>query len=163
MFSNVEMENEVQKYYGNRLRVRACGICMREDSILMVNHRGISTGDFWAPPGGGIQFGERAEDCLIREFKEETGLTVVPGKFLFAGELIRRPLHAIEVFFSVAPLTHELHRGTDPEKGSPDIILSVKFMTWNEIKELKPEQRHGIFNALDHPAKITTLSGYFKV
>jgi 8-oxo-dGTP diphosphatase len=157
------MENEVQKYYGNRLRVRACGICIKEDSILMVNHAGISEHDFWAPPGGGIQFGERVEDCLSREFKEETGLTIKAGKFLFACEFIQPPLHAIEVFFEVTPLSHQLRLGTDPEKGSPSIIQSVEFMPWNEIEELPPDHRHGIFNHLDHPAKITTLSGYFKL
>jgi 8-oxo-dGTP diphosphatase len=157
------MENEVQKFYGNRLRVRACGICIKEDSLLMVNHLGISNHNFWAPPGGGIQFGERATDCLRREFKEETGLTVEAGKFLFACEFILPPLHAIEVFFNVSLLSHQLRSGVDPEKGSPAIIHSVKFLRWNEIEELPSDQRHGIFNHLDHPAKITALSGYFKV
>ncbi len=157
------MGNEVQKFYGNRLRVRACGICIQKDSLLMVNHLGISHQDFWAPPGGGIQFGESATDCVSREFKEETGLSVESGKFLFACEFILPPLHAIEVFFEVALLSHELRVGDDPEQGSPSIIQSVKFMPWNEIEELAPNQRHGIFNHLDHPAKITTLSGYFKV
>jgi 8-oxo-dGTP diphosphatase len=157
------MENEVQKFYGNRLRVRTCGICVKEDSLLMVNHLGVSSEDFWAPPGGGIQFGERATDCLSREFKEETGLAIEAGKFLFACEFILLPLHAIEIFFEVSLLSHQLQLGTDPEKGSPSIIRSVKFMPWNEIGELPSDQRHGIFNHLDHPAKITTLSGYFKV
>jgi 8-oxo-dGTP diphosphatase len=157
------MENEVQKFYGNRLRVRACGICIKEDSLLMVNHLGVSSQDFWAPPGGGVQFGERAADCLSREFKEETGLVIEVGKFLFACEFILLPLHAIEIFFEVSLLSQQLQLGTDPEKGSPSIIRSVKFMPWNEIGELSSDQRHGIFNHLDHPAKITTLSGYFKV
>lgn len=156
------MESEVQKFYGNRLRVRACGVCIKEDSLLMVRHL-ISHQDFWAPPGGGIQLGERATDCLRREFKEETGLLVEPGNFLFACEFIQPPLHAIEVFFAVAMLSDQLQAGTDPEKDSPSIIQAVKFMPWNEIKELPSHQRHGIFDHLDHPAKIATLSGYFQV
>jgi 8-oxo-dGTP diphosphatase len=157
------MENEVQKFYGNRLRVRSCGICIKEDSLLMVNHFGITHKDFWAPPGGGIQFGEHASDCLIREFKEETGLSIEAGKFMFACEFIQPPLHAIEVFFEVSLLSQHLRLGADPEKGSPSIIRSVKFMPWNEIEELPSDQRHGIFNHLVHPAKIITLNGYFKV
>jgi len=157
------MDNEVQKFYGNRLRARACGICVKDDSILLVNHLGISNQDFWSPPGGGIQLGERAVDCLSREFNEEVGLTIEPGKFLFACEFIQPPLHAIELFFEVFPVSDQLHIGSDPEEGSPSIIRAVKFMSWGEIARLPADQCHGVFKHLDHPSKITTLSGYFKV
>ncbi len=157
------MENEVQKFYGNRLRVRACGICLKNDAILMVNHVGISDHDFWSPPGGGIEFGERAIDCLGREFNEEVGLSIETGKFLFVCEFIQDPLHAIELFFEVFSLSDQLKLGSDPEQGSPSIISAVKFMSWSEIEKLPANQLHGIFKHLDHPSKIQTLSGYFKV
>ena len=157
------MENEVQKFYGNRLRVRACGICVKDNALLMVNHMGVSSQDFWSPPGGGIQLSERAEDCLAREFKEEVGLSTEIGKFLFACEFIQLPLHAIELFFEVIPLSDQLNIGSDPEPGSPSIIRAAKFMTWNEIEKLPASQLHGIFRHLDHPSKITALNGYFKV
>jgi ADP-ribose pyrophosphatase YjhB (NUDIX family) len=157
------MENEVQNFYGNRLRVRACGVCVKDDAILLVNHRGISPADFWSPPGGGIQFGEGAVDCLNREFKEEVGVSIETGKFLFACEFIRHPLHAIELFFEILPFTDQLQVGSDPEKGSPAIIRAVRFMPWSEIEKLPSNQCHGIFKHLDHPSKITALRGYFKV
>src|ERR1700751_4920301 len=102
------MENEVQKFYGNRLRVRACGICVKNNALLMVNHTGVSSTDFWSPPGGGIQLSERAEDCLAREFNEEVGLSIEIGKFLFACEFIQPPLHSIELFFEVFSLEDQL-------------------------------------------------------
>jgi 8-oxo-dGTP diphosphatase len=157
------MENEVQKFYGNRLRVRACGICVKYNALLMVNHVGISSQNFWSPPGGGIQLSENAADCVVREFNEEVGLSIEIGKFLFACEFIQLPLHAIELFFEVRPLNDKLSVGSDPEAGSPSVIQEVKFMTWNEIEKLPADQRHGIFRHLDHPSKITTLNGYFKV
>jgi 8-oxo-dGTP diphosphatase len=156
------MENEVQKFYGNRLRVRACGICVKDNALLMVNHE-ISSRNFWSPPGGGIQLGERAEDCLAREFNEEVGLSVDVRKFLFTCEFISLPLHAIELFFEVTLLRDQLIVGSDPEPGSPSIIRAVKFMPWDEIEKIPADQRHGIFKHLDHPSKITTLNGYFKV
>jgi len=95
------MEDTVHSYYGNRLRVRACGICIVNEKLLMVNHSGLTDGNFWAPPGGGIQLNESATDCLKREIAEETGLTVEVTKFLFACELISKPLHSVELFFLV--------------------------------------------------------------
>src|SRR5579862_9492774 len=104
------MENEVQTFYGNRLRVRACGLCVKNDSLLLVNHE-ISGRSFWAPPGGGIQFGETAAECLTREFKEETGLTINVKKFAFCCEFIKQPLHAIELFFEVVPINDNVITG----------------------------------------------------
>src|SRR5437868_8875182 len=134
------MEKDVQKFYGNRLRIRACGICVKDDAILSINHRGVLPHNFWSPPGGGIQFGERAGDCLTREFNEEVGLSIEAKKFLFACEFIQNPLHAIELFFEVFPLGDQIRVGSDPEQGSPSIISEVKFMTWSEIKKLPADQ-----------------------
>lgn len=156
------MENEVQTFYGNRLRLRACGICVKDNSILLVDHE-ISKHSFWSPPGGGILFGEHAVDCLIREFKEETGLSIMIKSFLFACEFIQNPLHAVELFFEVSAISHQIKRGSDPEPGSPSIIRNVRFMPWSEVNELPGQELHGIFKYIDHPSKITTLKGYFKV
>jgi len=157
------MESEVQTYYGNKIRIRVCGLCIKEDKLLMVNHSGITSTDFWAPPGGGLNFGETAESCLKREFLEETGLTIAVEEFLFVCELIRHPLHAAELFFKVRSITSELKKGIDPEVGSPSIIKAVKFIGWNEIRSIPSDQLHGIFQHVDHPSKVSTLTGFFKL
>src|SRR5258708_21311243 len=157
------MENTVQTFYGNRLRLRACGLCIRNDSLLLLKHIGVNRENFWAAPGGGIEFEEGAEECLQREFIEETGLSIEVKAFSFACEFIQHPLHAIELFFEVSPLSHQLKLGSDPEPGSPSIIREVRFMPWNEIMELPALQLHGIFKYVDHPSKITALRGYFKI
>ena len=92
-----EIAQEVVDIFGNKLRVRVCGIFIQDDKILLVNHKGLTqTGNFWAPPGGGIHFGEPARESLAREFLEETGLKIKVGKFLFINEYISKPLHTIE-------------------------------------------------------------------
>ncbi len=157
------MENEVLTYYGNKIRVRVCGLCQWDEKILLINHSSITKTNFWAPPGGGLNFGESAQDCLKREFIEETGLQVEVEKFLFACELIRHPLHAVELFFNVKPLTFQLKIGTDPEPGSPSIINEARFMSWNEIHAIPTNEIHGIFHYAEHPSKVELLSGYFKL
>ena len=113
------MTDVVHQTFGNQLRVRICGVCVTENRILLVNHSNIGNGDFWAPPGGGMQFGESAEACLKREFLEETGLIVEMGDFLFACELINKPLHALELFFTVILTGGRLKKGFDPESTYP--------------------------------------------
>ena len=89
----IGMENQskdVANLYAGELRIRVCGLYTKEDSILMVKHRGIgSTGTWWGPPGGGMQFNETVMDTLKREFEEETGLLVNAGQFQCLSEFPR--------------------------------------------------------------------------
>ena len=82
------MDKEVARIYGNKVRVRACGVCWQDDRLLMVNHASLTPTDFWAPPGGGVEFGQSIEEALKQEFIEETGLNITPLEFLFGCEYI---------------------------------------------------------------------------
>ena len=158
------MKNTVQDLYGKKLRLRACGLCVHEERLLLMNHSSLTRGDFWAPPGGGVEYGETAEACIIREFREETGLDVKVENFLFACEFIKEPLHAIELFFEIGSVTGHLNLGTDPEAGQGHQILQeVRFIPWQDIREIKPEHLHGIFKFCQEPSKIMQLRGYFKL
>jgi 8-oxo-dGTP diphosphatase len=158
------MQNPISDLFGNRLRVRACGICIQDEKILLVNHKFLTAGDFWAPPGGGVSVGEKAEACVAREFKEETDLTVTVGKFLFACELIAAPLHAIELFFEVFVQSGNMKKGIDPEMDLKDqIIQNLKFVSESEIKTMKANTLHGLFQMTTKPSEILRLNGYFKL
>jgi 8-oxo-dGTP diphosphatase len=157
------MDKSVLELYGNRLRVRVCGICIRNDQLLLVNHRGLVEGDFWSFPGGGMQFGETAKECLTREFLEETGLTVEVGDFLFTCEFISMPLHAIELFFMVNEKGGNLKVGTDPESGRNQIIQNVAFTAEADLKKINTAHLHGIFKKTDKIDEIIALRGYFKL
>ena len=45
-------------------------------------------GDKYTVPGGHIELGERAEDAIVREVKEETGLDCVVEELLFVQQAI---------------------------------------------------------------------------
>ena len=49
----------------------------------------------WDIPGGGIRFGESLLDCLHREIKEETGLTVRIDRLLYAITALVNPVRQI--------------------------------------------------------------------
>lgn len=158
------MTNQVHALYGNRLRVRACGLLVENESLLMVNHRSLSQGDFWSLPGGGVDFGESITTALLRETREETGLQAEAGEFLFACEFIKKPLHAIELFFRLNRTGGLLQTGFDPEmKTENQIIKDVRFLSWKEIQKMDAQSVHGIFRFVKQPVEITGLHGYFKL
>lgn len=158
------MDKSVQEIYGNRVRIRVCGLCWEGDRILLVNHRGIYKHDFWAPPGGGVEFGQSAELNLIREIREETGLRIKVGSLQFVCEFIQPPLHAIELFFEVTATGGRLFTGADPEMDEKEqIIREVKYLAESEIRALSPRHKHGLFKRGKTLEKIRDLKGYLKI
>ena len=113
-----DIKKRIVEHFGNRLRVRVCGICIEDQKVLLINHHSLNqNGDFWSPPGGGMDYSENAEECLKREFQEETGVEIEIEKFLFVHEYLSPPLHAIELFFLVKRISGEIELGYDPEMG----------------------------------------------
>jgi len=158
------MDSPITTLYGKRVRVRVCGLCWRGDALLMVNHSGLHAGNFWAPPGGGIEFGQTAEETIIREFEEETGIQVSLGRFLFVCEFIQEPFHAIELFFEVLYPEGELITGIDPEmKNAKQIIDDVRWMPWSAIKTVPEENLHGVFRLCQKPEDLMHLNAYCRI
>ena len=139
-----EIQINAQQLYGNRIRVRACGICIENDRVLMIGHRAIlGENTFWSPPGGGVEVGEMAEDALRREFLEETGLEVAIGKLLIMNEFVKLPLHGIELFFVVKRVGGELTLGHDPEMNlAEQLIQKIEWLSLDEIKRLNLSEKH---------------------
>jgi 8-oxo-dGTP diphosphatase len=157
---NTKMDKEVAKVYGNQVRVRACGLCWHNEKLLMVNHSGITQTNFWAPPGGGVEFGQSIEEAIKKEFLEETGFHVVPGNFLFGCEYINDPIHSIELFYTIEESSGKLKKGYDPEI---QIIKNVKFMAVDELLALPQGELHGIFRHVKTPQHLQTLRGFFRI
>lgn len=158
-----EHHQEIINTYGNKIRVRVCGLLFRNSEILLVKHLTIGKNKFfYAPPGGGIDFGESAEESLIREFYEETGLIVRIKSFLLTHEYLEPPLHAIELFFEVEEIGGTLSLGKDPEMGLENqIIKEVKFWSLSEIKKNDPGLFHNIFRLAKTNTELLNLKGYF--
>lgn len=139
-----EVQINAQLLYGNRIRVRACGICIENSRVLMIGHRAIlGENTFWSPPGGGVEVGEMAEDALKREFLEETGLVISVGKLLIMNEFVKLPLHGIELFFEVKRVGGELILGHDPEMNlGEQLIQKIEWLSLDEIKRLNLSEKH---------------------
>lgn len=149
--------------FSGKVRVRVCGLLDNGDGILMIKHTSIgSKGHLWVPPGGGVDFGESAEQALKREFLEETGLNIEVKKFLFVFELINDKHHAVELFYSVERLDGQLSLGGDPEfDPSSQIMEEVTFLSYEKISKMDAALLHGIFNEVNTPEKVFELRGLF--
>ena len=63
------------------MRPFACdGILIENGKILLIRRVAEPFKGMWAIPGGRIEDDETAEECLVREMEEETGLNVEPVK-----------------------------------------------------------------------------------
>jgi len=155
------MDSEIATMYGKKVRVRVCGLCWRGDSLLVANHRSLTPGqEFWAPPGGGLEFGESVEETLRREFREETNLEITIGRFLFGCEFIQDPLHAIELFFDVTHTRGELKKGDDPEL---PILADVQFLSERELMTKPTAHLHGIFKLAGDFNGLKSLNGFYRI
>jgi len=109
------------------VRVAAYAVCRGGERLLSCRLApGQPSPGSWTLPGGGIDFGERPEDAVVRELEEETGLEGRVGGIaavrsrVFPGHLHDgrpREMHAIALLFRVTiiggTLRDEPHGSTD--------------------------------------------------
>jgi 8-oxo-dGTP diphosphatase len=130
--------------FGGRLRVRVNALIVSASRLLLVQITSpASEKTFWMPPGGGVQYGEKLTDALVREVKEETGLDVEPLKPRYVTEYIRDPYHAVEFYYSCRITGGGLKMGTDPElEADRQIIRNIQ---WTELSALSDTELHPSF------------------
>jgi len=99
-----------------RLAVR--GLLLIDDRLLLVNAYGGGRSDLLCAPGGGVEMHRSLPDNLIREFHEETGLTVAVGAPCLVNEFHApdRDFHQVDIYFRVTLVSGNLTAGwVDPE------------------------------------------------
>jgi len=119
-------------------RVRAAGLIVEAQRILLVRHRTPGTErDWWIPPGGGLKSEDAGVlDTARREVFEETGLTAVVSRIAYVNEWRQAStdIHHVEFFVPVDSYTGEpsLHNARQGEAES----LSIEELCWMERPQL---------------------------
>ncbi|MGF1637498.1 MAG: NUDIX hydrolase [Cyclobacteriaceae bacterium] len=140
-------------------RYRAAAIIVENDCVLFVKNE---VDDYYYSIGGAVHIGERAEDAVIREVFEETGVTYQIEKLAFihenffigAGTLGGYKCHEIAFYFLMKP------RGSQTLNSNSYNSEGIKeFMHWlpiNELNQFKAfptffkDEIHKIDHSLNH-------------
>lgn len=117
---------------GNQqVMVRTRAVIFDEKGRILVQHHSSSRPDFYRLPGGGVKYREKAEDCLVREIKEEAGLDAKADRLLWVRDFLDQfPYHSIELFFLATTIGGKFN--PTPEGGNIELL----FLTLEELEKL---------------------------
>ena len=96
----------------SHITVRVYGVLIDPGYGLLVSDEYIRGDYFTKLPGGGLEFGEGTRDCLVREFKEETGLDVTVGDHIYTTDFyqpsaFRAGDQILSIYYRVNPISLE--------------------------------------------------------
>lgn len=119
-------------------RIRAAGLLVQDNKILLVMHRDPENGnEWWIPPGGGMNSIDKSIfDTANREIFEETGLTAFVNRIAYIREFREtgKNVHHIEFFMPVEQFSGQL----TIKNVLPDDVdaLYIKDVRWIRRSEL---------------------------
>lgn len=124
------------------------GLVLRDGKVLLVKRGREPFQGTYALPGGFVEYGESAEDCVVREVREETGLDTEVLRLVGAySEMGRDPRgHFVTLLYLLR------EKGGSPQGG--DDAESAAFFAISELPELAFDHRRMIedgLRAMEHP------------
>ncbi len=90
--------------YPTRPYLAVSAAIIRDGRVLIVRRAQPPAAGLYTLPGGGVELGETLEQAVIRETREETGLTIEPVALAGYSQVIARdPAGAVERHFVILP------------------------------------------------------------
>jgi ADP-ribose pyrophosphatase YjhB (NUDIX family) len=101
-----------------------------EKKILFVKE---SADEKWSLPGGWADVGYSAKEVIVKEFKEETGLDIIPRRLLTVFDKKMhahppQPFYVYKMAFHCKATSHEITKGFD--------VLDVQYFAIDNLPEL---------------------------
>jgi ADP-ribose pyrophosphatase YjhB (NUDIX family) len=142
----------------DRIRVLALAIIRRGGEMLLMEGYDPAKGQtFYRPLGGGVEFGERAHDALIREFTEELGAELVNISSLGTLENIftfnGKPGHEIILLFEADFADETLYARNDLMVVEPGARLPTAWKRLADLNAATPLYPEGLSDLLASRAR----------
>lgn len=104
----MDIDPRLEEIDDSLYRVAIRALIVSDSRILAVKE--VDGGDWWAIPGGGVDYGETLKDCLLREIKEEIGVqdSSISGDFEIIHYNIGKVVNGVprmNVYFKVSVLS----------------------------------------------------------
>ena len=123
----------LSRQYTKRPVVGVGAVILDGDRILLEKRKNMPSKGKWSIPGGLVELGERIEEAIIREVKEETGLEVYEPRLLDVvdyvsfGERGAVMYHYVIVDYLVAVKSGKPKAASDAD--------ALKWVPFNDVEE----------------------------
>jgi mutator protein MutT len=126
-------------------KVIGAAVIWRDGKILIDRRKpGGAMGGLWEFPGGKVEPGETISDCILREIREELGITIAVGEPLITIE------HPYDSFIVALHVHHCQHLEGEPQPIECD---EIRYVTVDELDRYEfPAANVEIINALKQAA-----------
>ena len=111
----------------DRVFVLVVGIVRRDGDVLMVRQAAPGESPYWALPGGRVEPNEALVGALIREVREETGISLASPELLYVKQVLASGSDAISLVFVFTG--EPSSRGSKPAPQDPDgYVLEAAYL-----------------------------------
>ena len=112
-------------------RISAGGIIFKGNTVLLVRYRNANTaGTYLVGPGGKLEDDENIVQAIIRETKEETGVSVAPKRVVAIEDLMCSHFKMIKVWMVCCVIEGEVHKTEDAQKEG---IIEASWFTKDQL------------------------------
>jgi ADP-ribose pyrophosphatase YjhB (NUDIX family) len=122
--------------YPQRPIVAVAAVVWRGDKVLLVRRGKAPAQGEWSLPGGAQELGETTHESLIREVREETGLTIEIGQLVGVIDSIHNDDRGgrVQHHYTILDYT-AVWRGGEPRAG--DDVTDAQFVSLEELSHYR--------------------------